>query len=158
MHVQKNMFRDGDVIAGALTAALGAYITVTAARWEVMGPDGPGPGFFPIGYGIALIALSLILVFQRFTAAKEPRDDKPVDWPGFRRAGLTWAAFAASAGLMPVIGFYVSLGLLALFLGLFVFNKPLKTALITGVLSALGFYVTFGLALDVSLPVGLLGF
>ena len=59
---------------------------------------------------------------------------------------------------MPMIGFYVSLGLLALFLSLTVFQKSLKTALLNGVLMALGFYIVFGLALDVSLPTGRLGF
>ena len=60
--------RDGDVIAGGLTAALGVYITMTAMSWEIMGPDGPGPGFFPVGYGVALVALSLVLIFQRVLA------------------------------------------------------------------------------------------
>lgn len=156
--MQKNMLQDGDVIAGALTAALGAYITVTASRWDVMGPEGPGPGFFPMGYGLALIVLSLILVFQRFSAAKSKLDEKPFDWAGFGRAAGAWVAFTASAGLMPFLGFYISFALLTLFLGLFIFGKPLKTALITGVASALGFFVIFNLALDVSLPVGLLGF
>lgn len=154
----KSFLRDGDVIAGLFTAALGAYITVTAARWDVMGPEGPGPGFFPVGYGIALILLSLILIFQRFKAAPRKEDGKPFDWAGFRRAAITWIAFTASTALMPSLGFYISFGLLTLFLGLFVFEKPLKNALTAGVLSALGFYVVFNLALDVALPAGFLGF
>ncbi len=154
----KSIFRDGDVIAGALTAALGTYITVTAARWDVMGPEGPGPGFFPVGYGIALIILSLILIFQRFTAARHTEEDRPFDWAGFRRAAITWVAFTASTALMPTLGFYISFGLLTLFLGLFVFEKPVKSALTAGVLSAVGFYLVFDMALDVSLPAGMLGF
>ncbi len=154
----KSIFRDGDVIAGALTAGLGAYITATATRWDVMGPEGPGPGFFPIGYGIALIILSLILIFQRFTAARRTEENHPFDWAGFRRAASAWVAFTAAAALMPTLGFYISLGLLTLFLGLFVFEKPLKNALTAGVLSAVGFYIVFDKALDVALPAGLLGF
>ena len=154
----KSIFRDGDVIAGSLTAALGAYITVTAARWDVMGPEGPGPGFFPVGYGIALIILSLILIFQRFTAARDQEESKPFDWAGFRRAIVTWVAFTASTAFMPTLGFYISFGLLTLFLGLLVFQKPLKNALAAGVLSAIGFYIVFDFALDVALPAGFLGF
>ena len=154
----KSIFRDGDVIAGALTAALGTYITVTASRWDVMGPEGPGPGFFPVGYGIALIILSLILIFQRFTTARHTEENRPFDWAGFRRAAITWVAFTASTALMQTLGFYISFGLLTLFLGLFVFEKPLKSALIAGVLSAAGFYIVFDMALGVALPVGLLGF
>jgi hypothetical protein len=59
---------------------------------------------------------------------------------------------------MQTLGFYISFGLLTLFLGLFVFEKPLKSALIAGVLSAAGFYIVFDMALGVALPVGLLGF
>lgn len=154
----KSIFKDGDVIAGGLTAALGAYITMTAARWDVMGPEGPGPGFFPVGYGVSLIILSLILIFQRFVAARHLEEDRPFDWPGFRRAAATWVAFTASVALMPTLGFYISFGLLTLFLAFFVFEKPMKTALTAGVLSAVGFYVVFSLALDVSLPAGILGF
>lgn len=154
----KSIFRDGEVIAGSLTAALGAYITVTATRWDVIGPEGPGPGFFPVGYGIALIVLSLILIFQRFTAARDKEENKPFDWAGFRRAAITWIAFTASTALMPTLGFYISFGLLTLFLALFVFEKPLKTGLTAGVLSAVGFYVVFDFALDVALPAGFLGF
>lgn len=154
----KSIFKDGDVIAGSLTAALGTYITVTASRWDVMGPEGPGPGFFPVGYGAALIILSLILIFQRFTAARHTEENKPMDWAGFRRAALTWVAFTASTALMPTLGFYISFGLLTLFLGLLVFRKPLKSALTAGILSAVGFYVVFDFALDVALPAGFLGF
>jgi putative tricarboxylic transport membrane protein len=123
-----------------------------------MGPEGPGPGFFPIGYGIALIILSLILIFQRFTAARRTEENRPFDWAGFRRAASAWVAFTAAAALMPTLGFCISLGLLTLFLGLFVFEKPLKNALTAGVLSAVGFYIVFDKALDVALPAGLLGF
>jgi putative tricarboxylic transport membrane protein len=155
--MKNNLFRDADVIAGGLTAALGVYITMTALRWDVMGPEGPGPGFFPVGYGIALVILSLILIFQRFTAKAES-NDTPFDWASFRRAAFAWLTFTASVALMPSLGFYISLGLLTLVLSLTIFAKPFKAAILNGVLSAAGFYIIFDLALDVSLPSGVLGF
>ncbi len=155
--MNRNILRDGDVIAGGLTGALGVYITMTAMKWEIMGPDGPGPGFFPVGYGVALVALSLVLIFQR-VLAQRTQDETSFNWEGLRRAATAWFAFAGAAALMPMIGFYVSLGLLALVLSLTVFQKSLKTALLNGALMALGFYIVFGLALDLSLPTGRLGF
>lgn len=155
--MNRNIFRDGDVIAGGLIAALGVYITTTAMRWEVMGPEGPGPGFFPVGYGVALVGLSLVLIFQR-VLAQPSKNETSIDWQGMRRAATTWIAFAGAAALMPTLGFFVSLGLLTLFLSLTVFEKPLKAALLNSVLIAVGFYIVFGLALDISLPTGLLGF
>lgn len=155
--MKKNIFQDADVIAGGLTAALGVYITTTALRWDVMGPEGPGPGFFPVGYGAALVLLSFVLIFQRFTAKTE-KNDKPFDWAGFRRAAFAWLSFALSAALMPTLGFFVSLGLLTIVLSRTVFAKPMKASVLNGVLSAIGFYIIFDLALNVSLPTGVLGF
>ena len=59
---------------------------------------------------------------------------------------------------MNVIGFYLSFALMTFFLVRFVFHRTLASAATTSILSALGFYVVFGLALDVSLPTGLMGF
>ena len=42
----------GDVASGVVLAGLGFYIVVQAWRWEYLGPDGPGPGFFPLWYGV----------------------------------------------------------------------------------------------------------
>lgn len=155
--MRKNLIKDADVIAGAVTGALGVYIVMTALNWEVMGPDGPGPGFFPAGYGLGLIFLSLILVFQR-AAAVRPAQEAGFDRDGLRRAATTWVAFAGTAALMPMLGFFVSMGLMTIFLGTVVFDRPLKSSILNGVLIALGFYLVFGLALDVALPAGRLGF
>ena len=57
--MNKTAFRDGDVISGGLLAALGSYIVLEARAWTYSGPEGPGPGFFPIWYGILMIGLSL---------------------------------------------------------------------------------------------------
>jgi hypothetical protein len=40
----------------------------------------------------------------------------------------------------------------------FVFGRTLASAAIISVSSALGFYLVFGFALDVSLPIGFMGF
>ena len=51
-----------DLWSGLALAALGMYIVVEARRWEYLGPEGPGAGFFPLWYGIAMVALSVALV------------------------------------------------------------------------------------------------
>jgi len=45
----KRALPDRDVIAGLALAALGSFITLRAAQWDLMGEDGPRPGFFPLG-------------------------------------------------------------------------------------------------------------
>jgi putative tricarboxylic transport membrane protein len=155
--MQKNILKDGDVIAGAAAGALGVYITMTASKWTIMNEDGPGPGFFPMGYGIGLILLSAILILSRIKAQRTA-DEEPTDWAGFARAGGTWVAFVVAAALMGVLGFYISFGLMTFTLVLLVFGRPLKSAFATGLLSAVGFYLVFGLILDVPLPIGVMGF
>jgi putative tricarboxylic transport membrane protein len=155
--MEKRFLKDGDVIAGAAVAALGVYITLTASKWDIMGPEGPGPGFFPIGYGVALVGLSLALIVSRLRSG-DAVEKKSFDWAGFGRAMMTWSAFAVCAGLMNTLGFYISFALMTFFLVRFVFGRTLASAAITSVSSALGFYLVFGFALDVSLPIGVLGF
>ena len=52
----------GDVISGAVLAALGVYIITQARAWDYYTLDGPGPGFFPFWYGVVMLVLSLLLI------------------------------------------------------------------------------------------------
>ncbi len=149
--------RDSDVIAGGLLAALGVYIMIQARQWEYVGFDGPGPGFFPLWYGLAITVLSLWLVLARVLKLRR-EDTGVVDWTGAGRALGTWALFAASVALMPWLGFVVSFGLLTLILVRIQFARSWRTALFTSVGLGGGFYIVFPLLLDVPLPVGVLGF
>jgi putative tricarboxylic transport membrane protein len=154
--VIRRLLRDSDVMAGAALAALGLFVITEALKWEYMGFDGPGPGFFPLWYGIAITVLSLWLALRR--ALKPAPETSAIDWVGVARALGTWAAFAASIALMPGLGFAVSFGLLTLFMVRLQFGQPWKTALLAAVGLAGGFYLLFPLALDVPVPVGRLGF
>lgn len=152
------LLRDSDILAGSLLAALGVFIISEANRWEYMGFDGPGPGFFPFWYGIAITVLSLWLAFGRVRGSLRGGPAGTVDWPGVGRALGTWAAFAISVALMQWLGFVLSFGLLTLVMVRLQFAQPWKTALLTAIGLSAGFYALFPLALDVALPIGRLGF
>ena len=153
----ESWFKRGDVVSGAVLAALGAYIIVEARQWVYMEPDGPGPGFFPMWYGIAMVALSLLLITgdvrQKARAAAQPVNRSEVG-----RALFTWAAFAGCVALLKVLGFMLSFGLLTLFIVAVMYRRPLRVALAVAAGSSIGFYLVFPLALNVSLPVGVFGF
>jgi len=153
----QRVLRDSDVIAGALLAALGVFILREAWKWEYAGFDGPGPGFFPMWYGVAITALSLWLAVGRVLRLRT-EESGAVDWPGVGRALGTWAAFGASVALMQPLGFVLSFALLTFFLVTVMFHQPVKTALLTAVGLSGGFYLLFPLLLNVPLPTGLLGF
>lgn len=138
--------RSADFWSGLALGGLGAYIIVTASRWEYLGPDGPGPGFFPLWYGIAMSALSLWLVFS--SLKKQAR----IDWSDAPRALATWAAFAAMCAAVKLIGFLPAFALLTFFIVAVMYRRPLKVAAAVAVALSAGFYLVFPLALGVKLP------
>ena len=152
----KAAFRDGDVVSGGLLAALGLYIVLEARAWTYSGPEGPGPGFFPLWYGVLMVALSLFLIGGRIAKARV-EDAGNADWKGIGRALGTWLAFVVAVALLKPLGFVLSLALLTFFLVIVIFRRSPVTADITAAGIALGFHLTFPVALGVQLPVGLLG-
>jgi len=147
----------GDIVSGVVLAALGGFIVSEAAQWEYLGSDGPGPGFFPLWYGIAIIALALALVVT--TVMQRARDrDSEIEWREVRRAMSAWAALAVCVALLKVLGFLLAFGLFIFFLVAVMYRRPLGAALAISVAMAAGFYLLFPVALNVALPVGKLGF
>lgn len=151
-------FNRGDVVSGSVLAALGVFIIIESRHWEYLGADGPGPGFFPLWYGIAMVALSLLLVGGSVLRPATGESAKGINWKEVGHALATWGVFAGCIALLKVLGFLLSFGLFTLFVVAVMYRRPLPTALAVAVGSALGFYLLFPLALNVALPVGILGF
>ena len=147
---------NGDLISGAVLAALGVFVVVEARHWDYLAPDGPGPGFFPIWYGIAMIALSLALIAG--SLKKRASAGKPVEWSEVGRALFAWAVLTACLALIKLLGFAVTLALLTLFIVCVMYRRPLVHGIAAGVLTSVGFYLVFPLALNVELPRGVFGF
>jgi len=148
--------KSGDLWSGIALAALGAYIVIQARQWEYLGPEGPGAGFFPLWYGIAILGLSALLIVSnlRRGAAR----GNAIDWTKLGRALTTWLALAVSVALFKPLGFVISFALLTYFIVAVMYRRPLATAALVAVASAAGFYLVFDRALSVPLPVGVLGF
>jgi putative tricarboxylic transport membrane protein len=146
----------GDLWSGFALAALGLYIIFQARQWDYLGPEGPGAGFFPLWYGIAMLALAAALVVSqlRRRAARE----QAIDWSKLGRAISTWFALAVSVALFKPLGFVVSFALLTYFLVAVMYRRPLKVAAAVAVASTAGFYLVFSFGLGVPLPAGPLGF
>jgi putative tricarboxylic transport membrane protein len=148
--------KQGDVISGAVLAALGVYIVMQSREWDYYTLDGPGPGFFPFWYGIVMVALSLLLIVN--VARNRNGTSEAIDWSGAGRALTTWLAFALSVALMEWLGFIISFALLTFFVVWFIFRRPPATAVIVAVAASMGFYLVFPIALSLALPVGPFGF
>jgi len=137
--------RSGDFWSGLALAALGGYIVLTARGWEYLGQDGPGPGFFPLWYGIAMLALSLLLVFSR-------KENQKIEWKGAGRAFAAWGAFAVCVAVLKVAGFLIGFALLTFFIVAVMYRRPPAVAALVAIGVAAGFYLAFPFALGVALP------
>jgi putative tricarboxylic transport membrane protein len=135
-----------DFWSGLALGSLGAYIIAQASRWEYLGPDGPGPGFFPLWYGVAMAALSLALVISSVWQRES------IDWSGAGRAFAAWLALAVSVAALKLAGFLLCFAALTFFIVAAIYRRPPKVAAIVALAAAAAFYVVFPLALGVRLP------
>jgi len=152
------MLRAGDFWAGLAFAALGAYIVTQAHGWVYLGEDGPGAGFFPMWYGIAMLVLSLVLVAG---AVRKPRGRTPGTdpgdgprWKGMGRALACWAALAVSVALLNLAGFIASFALLSWFIVAILCRRPAKVAVLLSIAWAVLFWAIFNWGLGMGLPAG----
>src|SRR5437764_9389714 len=134
-----------DFWSGLALAALGGYIVNEARRWDYLTPDGPGPGFFPLWYGLAILVLSLALVLASTRAPAS-------DWRGTGRALATWTALAISLALGKAVGFAVSFAALTYFIVAVMYRRGALRAAVVAVALVAAFYVVFPFALGVALP------
>jgi putative tricarboxylic transport membrane protein len=146
----------GDVASGLILAALGLYIVLQARHWDYLVPDGPGAGFFPLWYGIAMIVLSLAVLASGLRRRTAPAPAAHWSKPG--RALSAWLAFAVSIALCKPLGLLASFALLTFFITGVLYRRPLRVAAVVAISSAAGLYLVFPLLLGMSLPVGFLGF
>jgi putative tricarboxylic transport membrane protein len=149
--------RSGDLWSGVVLALLGLYIVVQARQWDYLGPEGPGAGFFPLWYGLGILALSLLLIVSSLRR-RAPRARTKVEWWRVGRALSAWLALAVAVALFKVLGFVAGLALLTYFIVAVMYRKPAAIAAVTAGAMGIGFYLVFDLALGLSLPAGLLGF
>ena len=146
--------RRGDFFSGLALAALGTFVVAEALGWEYLTPDGPGAGFFPRWYGMAMIVLSLVLVVRSLRASPVERRSDPTRM----RALVCWAALVGCVLLSKPIGFVASLALLCWFVATMLFAQRQRIAVPFALAAASAFWLVFVVALDVALPRGPWGF
>ena len=152
----KPFAKSADFWSGIALAALGAYIVSEAWRWGYLTEEGPGPGFFPLWYGSIMVVLSLALVASAVMKRPTGKPAEAVRWDDLGRALTCWGAFVASIALMRIVGFAVSFALLTWFIVTVMARRPQRVALPLAIGGALLFYALFELALDLTLPHGML--
>lgn len=148
--------RSADFWSGLALALLGGWIVMQARQWEYLGDDGPGAGFFPLWYGIAMLVLAVMLAGSAMMRAAREAD--AVDWPGILRALLVWFVLALAVASFWLVGFVIGFALLYFFLAVAVYRRPWGTSIVEMLCLTLGFHLVFSLGLGVPLPTGWFGF
>src|SRR2546425_2243975 len=148
--------KSGDLWSGIALAALGGYIIIQARQWEYLGPEGPGAGFFPLWYGIAILGLSALLIVSNLRRGAVRGN--AIDWARLGRALSTWSALAVSVALFKPLGFVISFALLTYFIVAVMYRPPLATAALVAGPGAGGVFFSFCSAPPAPPPRGVPGF
>jgi putative tricarboxylic transport membrane protein len=150
------MIRDkGDLIAGTVLAAFGAYVISVAAKLPYVSDVGPGHGFFPLWLGIGLVVFAAALMSASFTSSVKARSSS---WNSMVRPLAGWLAVMIAIALLGKIGFALSFVILTVFLVVALDRRPLSLAVGVAVGLAVAFHLVFVVGLDVSLPKAVWGF
>jgi len=155
--MEEKSFKAADLWSGLVLAALGVFIIMEARQWEFLGPDGPGAGFFPLWYGIAMVVLSAALVIASLLR-KPSQADGGVNWRETGRVLAVWLALVVAVATLKVSGFVINFAVLTFFIVAVMYRRPPLLAASVAAACTAGFYLVFPLALGVSLPAGMLGF
>jgi putative tricarboxylic transport membrane protein len=147
-----------EVVSSAVLIALGAFIIRESLAWEYMTRDGPGPGFFPLWIGIAMVGLSALYLAAHFYDIARGEPVHRADWSGTPKVVLAWLAFMVVVALIKPIGFVAALVLMMLIFVRGVFRQSFAKALVVALVSTLAFWVLFVKLLNLRLPAGPWGF
>ncbi|MCS0497188.1 tripartite tricarboxylate transporter TctB family protein [Ancylobacter sp. MQZ15Z-1] len=148
----------GDLIAGVGLTALGAYIVWESSAWKFFGPEGPGPGFFPIFYGGLIVVVAIYLAFRSLRVAPAEgifADDEEKDPKGVWAALAAWVGLALAIPLMDIFGFMAGFGIFTFLLVRFIFGQSYLRAFIVAAAITVALHILFPVLLEVDLPEGM---
>jgi putative tricarboxylic transport membrane protein len=146
-----------DVVVGGITVALAAYVLFGSRDLGFYAEGVPGPGFFPIVVGLALLISGLLLIVSRLLNIAVPEEENRQQEQILPRALLVWLALILSAALIPILGFVATMVLLVAVL-LFGFEGRRSIGAVVAVVVIPGLaYWLFAGVLGILLPTGIFG-
>ena len=141
---------------------LGLTISIWSSRFPFGGLAHPGPAYFPLGTGLAITVLGVIMLFHAGRGGKSSSSDRsdPLipQRAAVKRVGFCLCGMALSAVLFEPLGFVLSMFFMILFMMRTIDPQKWKTSLFYSLVSALGSFFVFKVLLKTQLPSGFLGF
>ncbi len=156
VHQPGNLKKRSNQILALVWLAVAVVIFIGSKDLKYMDDYGPGPGFLPFWLGIGFIVLGFVLLVQVTLSHKETEDvslpSKHAAWQMF----LLMVGFFGFAFICEKVGFMVCVGLLFVFLLVFVERRGWKFSLAISLIFTFAFWAVFELGLQMRLPPGLL--
>ncbi len=141
---------------------LGLVLSAWSATFPLDSVSNPGPAVLPLGCGLILVVLGIILLLQTRAGKRNsnlilaPRllqKGEPL-----KRVGLASAGMLLATVLLEHLGYLTTVFLLLLFLVRAIDPKSWKVAIFYALCCSVGSLLLFKLMLKTTLPGGLLGF
>ena len=152
------MVKHSNLIGGLFWLAIGILLSLWSSRYEVGSLVQAGPGLLPLGLGILLVFLSLILLVQALRASTAVQVTAAISLPGhWKRVAYTVLVLLLATFLFEKIGYLITLFLMIFFLMCGSKPRNWQTVLLVAFFSAVGVYLVFVLLLKQPLPRGPLG-
>jgi hypothetical protein len=142
--------RRGGIFVAALLAVIGLVFAWQASLLDFGGFELPGPGFFPLVLGIAVVALSTLIAIEGFRGAGE---GEAIEL-GHRDVLIVFAAMVAVAALFERLGAYLSLGLFGAVLLVVIARVSVPLAVLSAGVAMAACWYFFQVLLGLQLPLG----
>jgi hypothetical protein len=146
-----------DLISGIFWLAVGMILSLWSTRYPIGSLVEPGPGFLPLGLGILLILLSLIVLFGTRKSSPTAKGPSPSSaGGGWKKVAYTVLVLVLAAFFFEKVGYLITFFLLVMLLMAGAGRQSWKRILLVALLSAAGVYLVFVLLLEQPLPRGIL--
>lgn len=150
-------FRIANILGAAGAVALAAAILFASGDFAFRVRDLPGPAFFPVIIGVAMLAFSVAWLVLALLGRLHPNDETeaPPDRGALVRSGVALLVVLASAFTMQPLGYPLTLAIAVTVLVLLARGR-LRAAIPTGVCFAVLSFMLVTTVLGVQLPTGVL--
>jgi hypothetical protein len=148
LHVALSDRRGGTIIAGML-AAVGAFFVWQGSLLDFGDFALPGPGFFPMFLGAAIVGFAAVIGFDRWRSSASEAVDL-----GHRDVLIAIVALLAVPLMFEPLGAYITLGLFATAMLVFIARARLLPAIAAAGLGMAACWYFFQQLLGLQLPAG----
>lgn len=150
--------RKPDQVSSLVSLAIAVFICVESLRLPLGSFQDPGSGFFPLGSGIILGILSIVLYLKSHVSKSVEMGKSWFPKEGWRKLISFLVILFGYTTALGILGFFLSTSLLLAFLFRLVQPKNWIVVLGSGALASYLAYIIFEKWLELQLPDGFLGF